>query len=124
MASLNRQNMMFNRVPKVTVAFWIIKLLAVTMGETAADYLAVNLGLGLSATSAQNRRYSNRTRTRATSEPKTKSLRSGRPGSRRVSSGSPPASQNGTGPRPCASFSSRASRPPASPTRPKPIRSM
>jgi len=41
-----------NRVPDVTVDFWIIKLLAVTMGETAADYLAVNLGLGLSATSA------------------------------------------------------------------------
>jgi uncharacterized membrane-anchored protein len=40
-----------NRVPAVTVDFWIIKLLAVTMGETAADYLAVNLGLGLSATS-------------------------------------------------------------------------
>ena len=41
---------LFNRVPKVTVDFWIIKLLAVTMGETAADYLAVNLGLGLGAT--------------------------------------------------------------------------
>ncbi len=43
--------MMYNRVPKVTVDFWIIKLLAVTMGETAADYLAVNMGLGLTATS-------------------------------------------------------------------------
>ena len=41
-----------NRVPNVTVDFWIIKLLAVTMGETAADYLAVNLGLGLPVTSA------------------------------------------------------------------------
>jgi uncharacterized membrane-anchored protein len=41
----------FNRVPKVTLDFWLIKLLAVTMGETAADYLAVNLGLGLTATS-------------------------------------------------------------------------
>ena len=40
-----------NRVPIVTVDFWVIKLLAVTMGETAADYLAVNLGLGLTATS-------------------------------------------------------------------------
>jgi uncharacterized membrane-anchored protein len=40
-----------NRVPQVTVPFWIIKLLAVTMGETAADYLAVNLGLGLATTS-------------------------------------------------------------------------
>ena len=41
---------LFNRVPKVTVDFWLIKLLAVTMGETAADYLAVNVGLGLTAT--------------------------------------------------------------------------
>ncbi|MER8386568.1 hypothetical protein NKI19_27720 [Mesorhizobium sp. M0751] len=40
-----------NRVPDVTVDFWLIKLLAVTMGETAADYLAVNLGLGLTVTS-------------------------------------------------------------------------
>lgn len=42
---------LLNRVPKVTFDFWIIKLLAVTMGETAADYLAVNMGLGLTATS-------------------------------------------------------------------------
>lgn len=40
-----------NRVPRVTVDFWLIKLMAVTMGETAADYLAVNLGYGLTATS-------------------------------------------------------------------------
>ena len=40
----------FNRVPKVTVDFWLIKLMAVTMGETAADYLAVNMGLGLVGT--------------------------------------------------------------------------
>lgn len=41
-----------NRVPEVNLEFWLIKLMAVTVGETAADYLAVNLGLGLSATSA------------------------------------------------------------------------
>lgn len=41
----------YNRVPNVTVDFWLIKLMAVTVGETAADYLAVNMGLGLSATS-------------------------------------------------------------------------
>jgi len=40
-----------NRVPGVTVDFWLIKLMAVTMGETAADYLAINLGLGLTVTS-------------------------------------------------------------------------
>jgi uncharacterized membrane-anchored protein len=41
----------FNRVPKVNAGFWLIKLLAVTVGETAADYLSLNLGLGLSLTS-------------------------------------------------------------------------
>lgn len=40
-----------NRVPKVTYDFWIIKLLAVTMGETAADFLNAQLGLGLTYTS-------------------------------------------------------------------------
>ena len=40
-----------NRVPAVTADFWLIKLMAVTMGETGADYLAVNLGFGLTATS-------------------------------------------------------------------------
>lgn len=40
-----------NRVPDVSVDFWLIKIMAVTMGETAADYLAVNLGLGLTVTS-------------------------------------------------------------------------
>lgn len=50
-ATAANETVLLNRVPKVTFDFWIIKLLAVTMGETAADYLAVNLGLGLTATS-------------------------------------------------------------------------
>ncbi len=41
----------YNRVPQVTVDFWIVKLLAVTVGETAADYINMTLGLGLPATS-------------------------------------------------------------------------
>lgn len=41
----------YNRVPKVTVDFWLVKLMAVTVGETAADFLAVNLGFGLPTTS-------------------------------------------------------------------------
>jgi uncharacterized membrane-anchored protein len=49
-SSAERQ-VVYNRVPNVTIDFWLIKLLAVTMGETAADYLAVNMGLGLTATS-------------------------------------------------------------------------
>jgi len=32
------QNMM-NKVPAVTVAFWVAKTFATTVGETAADYL-------------------------------------------------------------------------------------
>ena len=39
-----------NRVPQVTVDFWLVKLLAVTVGETGADFIAQNLGLGLSDT--------------------------------------------------------------------------
>lgn len=42
----------FNKVPEVTAYFWIIKVLATTVGETAADFLNFNLGLGLTATSA------------------------------------------------------------------------
>ncbi|CAN5192839.1 membrane protein [soil metagenome] len=39
-----------NRVPEVTLAFWIIKILATTTGETAADYLNDTVGLGLALT--------------------------------------------------------------------------
>ena len=41
---------MFNKVPEVTLYFWIIKILATTVGETAADFLNTNLGLGLTDT--------------------------------------------------------------------------
>lgn len=36
---------MLNKVPEVTIYFWIIKVLCTTVGETAADFLNVNLGL-------------------------------------------------------------------------------
>jgi uncharacterized membrane-anchored protein len=36
-----------SKVPEVTVFFWIIKVLATTVGETAADYLNTHLHLGL-----------------------------------------------------------------------------
>src|SRR4051812_9260506 len=42
---------MLNKVPEVTLFFWVIKILATTVGETAADYLNTNLGLGLTGTS-------------------------------------------------------------------------
>lgn len=47
----NEYGFELNRVPDVTLDFWLIKIMAVTMGETAADYLTVNLGLGLTVTS-------------------------------------------------------------------------
>jgi len=42
---------MLNRVPEITIFFWIIKILATTVGETAADFLSEKLGLGLTVTS-------------------------------------------------------------------------
>ncbi|TFD86580.1 hypothetical protein E3T51_11540 [Cryobacterium serini] len=39
------------KVPEVTLIFWVIKVLATTVGETAADFLNVDLGFGLSITS-------------------------------------------------------------------------
>ena len=42
---------LLNKVPLVTLAFWIIKIMATTIGETGADFLNVNLGLGLTMTS-------------------------------------------------------------------------
>ena len=41
---------MLNKVPEVTVYFWVIKVLCTTVGETASDYLSENLGLGLTTT--------------------------------------------------------------------------
>src|SRR5205085_12379623 len=46
----SRRGAMLNKVPEVTLYFWIIKLLCTTVGETAADFLDGNLGLGLTNT--------------------------------------------------------------------------
>jgi uncharacterized membrane-anchored protein len=35
-----------SRVPDVTLAFWVIKLLAKTHGETGGDVLSMSLDLG------------------------------------------------------------------------------
>ena len=45
-----RLPLLLNKVPEVTAIFWIIKILSTTVGETGADYLAVHVGLGASAT--------------------------------------------------------------------------
>ena len=41
---------MLNKVLEVKLIFWIIKIMATTVGETGADYLAVHVGLGTAVT--------------------------------------------------------------------------
>jgi uncharacterized membrane-anchored protein len=42
---------LLNKVPAVTLFFWIIKVMATTVGETGADFLIFNVKLGLTTTS-------------------------------------------------------------------------
>ncbi len=41
---------LMNKVPQVTLFFWIIKILCTTIGETAADFINEKLNLGLTGT--------------------------------------------------------------------------
>ena len=50
-AERNDLSQMANKVPEVTIWFWIIKIMATTVGETAADLLSIRLDLGLTVTS-------------------------------------------------------------------------
>src|SRR3954451_6123587 len=45
-----RTRQMLNKVPEVTVYFWIIKVLCTTVGESFADYINETLGFGLTNT--------------------------------------------------------------------------
>src|SRR5690242_7396862 len=45
-----RLRQMLNKVPEVTLYFWVIKVLCTTVGETASDYLSDHVGLGLTNT--------------------------------------------------------------------------
>src|SRR4051812_21560007 len=47
---LSTARQMLNKVPEVTLFFWVIKIMCTTIGETAADYLNDDLGFGLSKT--------------------------------------------------------------------------
>lgn len=47
---LSSGHQMLNKVPEITIFFWIIKVLCTTVGETASDFLNVNLGFGLYGT--------------------------------------------------------------------------
>ena len=42
---------MLNKVPEVILAFWIIKIMTTTVGETGADFLSTTMNLGLNGTS-------------------------------------------------------------------------
>jgi uncharacterized membrane-anchored protein len=39
-----------NKVPEVTLIFWVIKIMSTTVGETGADYLAIHIGIGTADT--------------------------------------------------------------------------
>ena len=41
---------LFSKVPQITLSFWIIKILCTTVGETGADFLVLDAGLGLRVT--------------------------------------------------------------------------
>ncbi|MFD2332946.1 hypothetical protein ACFSR7_27115 [Cohnella sp. GCM10020058] len=46
----NEPKSWLNKVPEVTIFFWIIKVLCTTVGETFSDFLNINAGLGLTLT--------------------------------------------------------------------------
>ena len=46
----NKMKILLNKVPQVTIFFWIIKVLCTTVGETFADFINFNIGLGLTLT--------------------------------------------------------------------------
>src|SRR6476620_10402790 len=48
--SMTARRIMLNKVPEVTVYFWIIKILCTTVGESFADYINETLGFGLTKT--------------------------------------------------------------------------
>ena len=45
-----KMRQMLNKVPEVTLGFWAVKITSTTVGETCADYLAVNIGWGTAIT--------------------------------------------------------------------------
>src|SRR5580700_3425353 len=46
MTSTDQASSMLNKVPAVTLAFWVIKIAATTVGETGGDALSMTLNLG------------------------------------------------------------------------------
>ena len=50
-SATRRAGVMLNKVPEVTIWFWVIKILCTTVGESFADYINETLGFGLLNTS-------------------------------------------------------------------------
>jgi uncharacterized membrane-anchored protein len=48
--SVDARRIMLNKVPEVTLYFWVIKILCTTVGESFADYINETLGFGLTDT--------------------------------------------------------------------------
>lgn len=48
---ISERSTWLNKVPEVTLSFWVIKIMSTTVGETGADFLAVDAGWGQSLTS-------------------------------------------------------------------------
>src|SRR5947209_15685919 len=46
----SRPQQLLNKVPEVTLWFWLIKILCTTVGESFADYINETLGFGLANT--------------------------------------------------------------------------
>ncbi|MDX1802841.1 MAG: hypothetical protein R3292_02090, partial [Alcanivorax sp.] len=42
----DRRSTALAKVPEITLAFWVVKILATTLGETFGDTLSMSLGLG------------------------------------------------------------------------------
>ncbi|OPH56435.1 hypothetical protein BC351_28500 [Paenibacillus ferrarius] len=49
-ANQNKLKILLNKVPELTIFFWIVKVLCTTVGETFADFLNFSLGFGLTLT--------------------------------------------------------------------------
>lgn len=47
MAARRPARVLLNKVPEITIYFWIIKILATTVGETIADFLTATMGFTL-----------------------------------------------------------------------------
>lgn len=42
----NTLGRLINKISEISLGFWIIKIMSTTVGETGADYLAVDAGFG------------------------------------------------------------------------------